>query len=373
VVGLEPYNVEFGAADIDQLRARLRATRWPEPETTDGWDQGVPLDWIRELCAYWAEDYDFHAAQQRLNQFPQFRTHIDGLKIHFLHVRSPHAGAFPLILTHGWPGSTVEFLGVVRALTEPADPTDAFDVVIPSLPGYGWSDRPASHGWGIPRIVDAWAELMSRLGYERFGAQGGDWGAMVTTGLGQRFPERLAGIHVNMAVVPMSSGSEGLTQEESAALAAFQVHLTTGRGYAEEQTTRPQTIGYGLTDSPAGQCAWIAEKFWAWTDCNGDPETALTKDQMLDNISTYWFSATAASSARLYWESRASIDMNPVAVPSGVSVFPREMLTVSRRWAQERFTDLRWFNRLAAGGHFAAFEQPAALVDEVRSFFRLVR
>ena len=369
-----PFTAHFTDDAIVDLRDRLRRTRWPETATVDDWSQGVPLDYLRELCAYWGAGYDFTAAQQRLNRFPQLRTVIDGLGIHFIHVRSPRPDALPLVLTHGWPGSIVEFLDVIDGLTNPPDTSDAFHVVVPSLPGYGFSDRPSSTGWGIVHTARAWGELMRRLGYERYGAQGGDWGAMVTTGLAQAFPHHVAGVHVNLPIVSLENAAmHDLTTDEQHALAMIADHQRWGRGYSEEQSTRPQTIGYGLTDSPAAQCAWILEKFWAWTDCDGHPERALSKEQMLDNISVYWFTATAASSARMYWESLRGVNLEPVTVPSGISVFPRKIFPMSRRWCESRYTDLRMFNRLARGGHFAALEQPAVFVDEVRSFFRLVR
>ena len=371
---MEPFRVEFAPDAISDLRDRLRRTRWPEAETVDDWSQGVPLEYLQDICAYWADGYDFAAAEARLNAFPQFRTTIDGLGIHFLHARSPHDDAMPLVLTHGWPGTFVEFLDVIEPLTHPEDPADAFHVVVPSLPGYAYSDRPDAPGWGLPHIAAAWDELMSTLGYDRYGAQGGDWGAMVTTDLARLFPEHVTGVHVNLLFVPLDESTlADLTDEEQHAIAQITDYRTSGIGYATQQSTRPQTVGYGLTDSPAGQCAWILEKFWAWTDCDGDPERVLTRDQMLDNISVYWFTATAASSARLYWESMLSANRDPVTVPAGVSSYPKEILPVSRRWAERRCTDLRYFNRLDAGGHFAAFEQPAVFVNEVREFFRLVR
>jgi epoxide hydrolase len=378
-----PFRVAFDEAAIADLRDRLRRTRWPEKETVDDWSQGVPVAYARELCEYWAEAYDFVAAEARLNAFPQFRTTLlggggDELSIHFLHVLSPEPDAFPLVLTHGWPGSTVEFLKVIGPLSNPVgyggDPRDAFDLVVPSLPGYGFSDKPSVRGWNAERIARAWDELMVRLGYDRYGAQGGDWGVLITTLLGEQAKDRVAGIHINGAVVALDQSSmDDLTPAEEAALARVAEHAEWGRGYSVLQSTRPQTLGYGLTDSPAGQCTWIAEKFCAWTDCDGHPEQALTKEEMLDNISVYWFTETAASSARMYWESLRNPSMGEVAVPSGISVFPHEIFRVSRRWAETRFTDLRWFNELNEGGHFAAFEQPELFVDEVRSFFRQVR
>ena len=331
----------------------------------------------RSSAAYWADGYDFGFAE-RINAFPQIRTEVDGLGIHALHVRSPEPDALPLVVTHGWPGSVVEFLEVLGPLTDPrahgGDPADAFHVVAPSLPGYGFSDKPRGAGWKVERIANAWDELMSRLGYERYGAQGGDWGAMVTTDLARQHPEHVVGIHLNMAtVLPDESTFEDLTPAEQRALEALAEHRASGTGYSTQQSTRPQTLGYGLTDSPAGQCTWIAEKFWAWTDCDGDPEQALTKDQMLDNISVYWFTATATSSARLYWESLRGTNLDEVSTPSGVSIFPGEIIRPSRRWVEKRFTELRWYEELERGGHFAAFEQPDTFVDQVRGFFGLVR
>ena len=373
----EPFEVRVGDDEIADLRARLARTRWPEAETVDDWSQGLPLAYARELCDHWADGYDFGLAD-RVNAFPQFRTTLDGLRIHFLHVRSPEPGALPLVLTHGWPGSVVEFLDVLGPLTDPAahggDPADAFHVVAPSLPGYGWSDKPARAGWNVSRIARTWDDLMVRLGYDRYGAQGGDWGASVTANMAVLRPERLAGIHVNMPPVGPDRDTLGeLTPEEQRALDDVSRHSDEGTGYSTQQSTRPQTLGYALTDSPAGQCAWIAEKFWAWTDNDGHPEDALRRDQILDNVSVYWFTATAASSARLYWESFRQRSSEPVTVPSGVSIFPREIYRPSRRWVERRFTDLRWYEALDRGGHFAAFEQPDLFVDQVRGFFRTVR
>jgi pimeloyl-ACP methyl ester carboxylesterase len=272
----------------------------------------------------------------------------------------------------------VEFLDVVGPLTDPrahgGDPADAFHLVAPSLPGYGWSDAPAEPGWDVPRIARAWDELMGALGYERYGAQGGDWGAAVTSRLGQDATGRVVGVHVNMPTVgPDRTTLDDLTPDEQRTLEDIAEHRSTGMGYSTQQSTRPQTLGYGLADSPAGQCAWIVEKLWAWTDNDGDPTSALTRRQILDDVSTYWFTGTATSSARLYWESFRDREREPVTVPSGISIFPREIFRPSRRWAERRYTDLRWYETLERGGHFAAWEQPAVFVDQVRGFFRLVR
>jgi pimeloyl-ACP methyl ester carboxylesterase len=376
---IEAFEIAIPDADLDDLRERLRRTRWPDRETVDDWSQGIPLAYVQDVCRHWADGYDWRATERRLNAVPQFRTELDGLGIHFLHVRSPHEGALPLVMTHGWPGSIIELTKVIGPLTDPpahgGDAADAFTVVAPSLPGYGFSDKPTRPGWGIERTARAWSALMARLGYERYGAQGGDWGAMVTAAIGQQDLDHLAGIHVNMAIVaPDPATMDDLTPQEQSALAGFSHYRDADSGYAKQQSTRPQTLGYGLADSPAGQAAWILEKFREWTDCDGHPEHVLTRDELLDNVMLYWLTGAGASSARLYWESfRSSAGLDPVPAPSGVSVFPKEIFRTSRRWAERRFTDLRWFNELPRGGHFAAFEQPELFVDEVRSFFRLVR
>jgi pimeloyl-ACP methyl ester carboxylesterase len=373
---ITPFKIDVAEDDLRDLRDRLQKTRWPDRETVDDWSQGVPLGFVQDLCRYWADGYDWRKSEARLNDFPQFRTEIDGLGIHFMHVRSPHDDALPVVITHGWPGSVVEFHKVIGPLTDPTahggKAEDAFHVVCPSLPGYGFSDKPSATGWGVERIADAWAALMARLGYDRYGAQGGDWGSMVTTQIGLRDVEHLAGIHVNMPIV-IPASADAPTETEKAALAALQEYQDVDSGYSKEQSTRPQTVGYGLVDSPAGQCAWILEKFWKWTDCDGDPLNVLTRDELLDNVMLYWVPGTGASSARLYWESFNTLNFDPITVPAGVSIFPKEIIRASKRWCEQRFQDLRWFNELDKGGHFAAFEQPASYVDEVRSFFRTVR
>jgi pimeloyl-ACP methyl ester carboxylesterase len=284
----------------------------------------------------------------------------------------------PLVLTHGWPGSVVEFQKVIGPLSDPTsyggDAADAFHIVCPSLPGYGFSEKPSSPGWKVERIARAWIELMARLGYDRYGAQGGDWGSFVTTSIGQQDPRHVAGIHVQLPLVALdASMMSDLTESEQASLASTAYYSRWGSGYSTQQASRPQTLGYGLVDSPAGLCAWIVEKFWDWTDCDGHPEHVLTRDELLDNVMFYWLPGTGASSARLYWESFHENNTEPVTVPSGCSIFPKEIFRPSRRWVETRFTDLRHFHELDRGGHFAAFEQPETFVDEVRSFFRLVR
>jgi epoxide hydrolase len=376
-----PFQIRVDDGELDDLRERLRRTRWPEPATAPGWAQGVPLDYARELCTYWADGYDWRATEARLNRLPQFRTEIDGLAIHFVHVRSPHREATPLILTHGWPGSFVEFEKVVQPLTDPSDPADAFHVVIPSLPGYGFSDKPAAAGWGVERIARAWTELMGRLGYDRFGAQGHDWGTSVSTEIGKQSGVRVIGIHLMPPLVAPDPATFGdLTPAERAALSDLEPAGDSGDGYSLEHSTRPQTIGYALVDSPAALCAWIIEKFQAWTDCDGDLESVLTRDELLNNLMLYWLPGSGASSARLYWESFTEVrarfhDTNTdiVTVPAGCSVFPKENPRPSRRWASKRFTDIRYWGEPARGGHFAAFEQPDIFVNEVRACFRSFR
>jgi pimeloyl-ACP methyl ester carboxylesterase len=375
---IEAFRIEATADQLDDLRRRLRATRWPDRETVDDWSQGIPLAYVQDVCTYWADKYDWRAREARLNRFPQFRTRIDGLGIHFLHLRSPHAGALPLVISHGWPGSVVEFHKVIEPLADPTahggEARDAFHVVCPSLPGFGFSDKPTRAGWKVERIARAWSELMSRLGYARYAAQGGDWGAMVTTAIGLQDGAHCAGIHLNMPIAtPDPATMNDLTDAEKAALASMQHYERWDSGYSKQQSTRPQTVGYGLADSPAGQAAWILEKFWAWTDCDGHPENVLTRDELLDNVMLYWLPGAAASSARLYWESFGTPSLDPVEVPTGCSIFPKEIFRTSRRWAEKRFRRLVHFRELPRGGHFAAFEQPETFVREVRETFRHVR
>src|SRR5688572_9834859 len=325
-----PFRIQTGDDALDDLRQRLRNTRWPEAECVDDWSQGIPLAYVQDVCAYWADKYDWRARETRLNRFAQFRTPIDGLGLHFVHVRSPHADALPLVITHGWPGSIVEFQKVIDPLVNPTahggEARDAFHVVCPSLPGYGFSDKPAKSGWTTQRIAKAWAQLMARLGYARYVAQGGDWGAMVTTWIGTLDPEHCAAIHLNMPIAPPDPATLGsLTEREQSALAGMQHYQEWDSGYSKQQSTRPQTVGYGLVDSPAGQAAWILEKFWAWTDCGGHPENVLTRDELLDNVMLYWLPAAGASSARLYWESFRTPNLAEVPVPTGCSIFPKEI------------------------------------------------
>jgi pimeloyl-ACP methyl ester carboxylesterase len=380
-----PFRIEIPQGELDDFRDRLERTRWPEPETVGDWSQGVPLAYLRDLCRYWADAYDWRATEARLNTLPQLRIEIDGLGIHVLHVRSAHADALPLVITHGWPGSIVEFLKVIGPLTDPTahggDASDAFHLVCPSLPGFGFSDKPNRPGWGIERIAAAWIELVARLGYRRYGAQGSDWGTSISALVGQRDPEHVVGIHLTPPLAPPDPATSGdITERERAALDSLERAADWESGYSREQATRPQTIGYGLVDSPAALAAWIVEKFWAWTDCDGNPENVLTRDELLDNLMLYWLPRTGASSARLYWESIRQVDAwisgaitDTITVPTGCSIFPKELQRPSRRWAERRFLDILYWNEPERGGHFAAFEQPELFVQEVRAFFRLVR
>ena len=375
---VQPFRIAIPEADLDDLRARLARTRLPERETPDDWSQGIPLSYVRELVAYWKNGYDWRICEARLNALPQFTTRIDGLGIHFLHVRSPHADAQPLVLTHGWPGSIIEFMKVIGPLTDPVahggDARDAFHLVCPTLPGFGFSDKPTQPGWNIERIANAWAQLMARLGYNRYFAQGGDWGALVTAAIGMQDTAHCAAIHMNMPIAPPDPANmDNLTPREQSALAGMKHYQDWDSGYSKQQSTRPQTLGYALADSPAGQMAWIIEKFWSWTDCDGHPENVLTRDELLDNVMMYWLTNSGASSGRIYWESFGKTNTNPISIPVGCSIFPKEIFRTSRRWAEKRFSNLIHFNDLDKGGHFAAMEQPASYLDEVRTTFRKVR
>lgn len=375
---IRPFRISVPDAEIDDLKRRLAATRWPDAPTVPDWSQGIPLDYVQKICDYWAHQYDWRKTEARLNALPQFQTELDEVDIYFLHIRSRHDDALPLVITHGWPGSVIEFLKVIPALTDPeahgGQASDAFHVVCPALPGYGFSGKPKQNGWSVEKIARAWSKLMLRLGYERYYAQGGDWGALVTTAIALQDAEHCHGIHLNMPVVrPDMSTMSTITPEEQDGLAGMQHYQEWDSGYSKQQSTRPQTLGYGLADSPAGQAAWIFEKFWAWTDSNGNPESVLTRDEMLDNVMLYWLPNAAASSARLYWESFNKITYDPIRIPVGCSIFPKEIFRVSRRWAEKRYSNLVYWNKLEKGGHFAAFEQPDLFVRELRACFEKMR
>ena len=374
---IEVFRIDIPQADLDDLRDRLARTRWPDQLPDVGWDYGIALDDVRELAEYWRTEYDWRVHERQLNSFPQFTTEIDGQRVHFLHVRSGVPGALPLIMTHGWPGSVVEFMEIIGPLTDPGahggDPGDGFDLVLPSIPGFGFSGPTRDRGWNVQRIARAWDELMGRLGYERYGAQGGDWGSSISRELGVLAPERVIGVHLNMLTPWVVDEPADLDEQDRLRIERLRVFRRTGSGYAAIQSTRPQSVGYGLVDSPAALCAWIVEKFQAWSDCDGDPGTVFSRDELLDNVMLYWLTGSGASAARLYWESYTRRSSDPVPVPAGVSVFPREIYRPSRRWAEPLFTDLRYWNELGRGGHFAALEQPSLFIEEVRAAFRSFR
>ena len=374
---VRPFHLDVPQTALDDLAHRLANTRWPERETVGDWSQGARLKDVQALIEHWRTTYDWRRCEKMLNGFGQFQTAIDGLELHFLHVRSPHANALPMLLTHGWPGSVIEFHKVIGPLVDPTahggDAADAFELVIPSLPGYGFSAKPSASGWNIQRVAKAWVTLMERLGYSRWVAQGGDWGSLVTTEIGALAPRSLGGIHVNMVTIPFPETLKDPTPAEQAALVDIKRYSDQDSAYAKQQGTRPQTLAYGLTDSPAGQASWIYEKFREWTDCGGQPETVFTRDEMLDNIMLYWLPATGGSSGRLYWEAFRSHARPNVDVPTGVSVFPHELFRPSRRWAETSLRNIIHWNELDRGGHFAAFEQPALFVEELRACFRKLR
>ncbi len=371
---ITPFKIDIDEQQLIDLQQRLEMTRWPEKETPNDWTQGIPLSYVQEVVEYWKTSYNWREREALLNRFDQFKTEINGLNIHFIHQRSKVADATPLIITHGWPGSIVEFQKVIEPLTDPeafgGKADDAFHVICPSIPGYAFSDKPAETGWNVSKVADTWAKLMAKLGYDKYFAQGGDWGSMITTALGMQDPEHCMGIHLNMPIVgPDPETMADLTDREKMALAAMQHYQDSDSGYSKQQSTRPQTLGYGLVDSPAGQAAWIIEKFHAWMDCDGHPENVVSKDELLDNVMMYWLPATGASSARLYWESFGGDNSAEVKIPTGASGFPKEIFPTSERWLAKRFTNLVYYNELNAGGHFAAFEVPEVFVKEIRACF----
>ncbi len=375
---IQPFTIETADQEIDDLKQRLSLTRWPDKETPEDWSQGIPLAYMKEIHEYWSNSYDWTARLAKINQWPGFKTELDGLEFHFLHIRSESEHARPLILTHGWPGSIVEFQKVIGPLTNPSahggDDADAFHLVVPTLPGFGYSGKPTSPGWNIQRIARAWDELMLKLGYDEYFAQGGDWGAIVTQEMGVQNLGHCKGIHVNMALAPPDPETmNDLTELEQSALAGMQFYQEHDSGYSKQQSTRPQTLGYGLADSPIGQAAWILEKFYQWMDCNGHPENIVSRDELLDNVMMYWLPDAGASSARIYWESFGGTGRDPIDIPVGCSIFPKEIFRTSERWAKKRFSNLIHFEVLETGGHFAAFEQPETFVDQVRRCFQHIR
>lgn len=375
---ITPFRVEVPQPLLDDLRQRLAMTRWPEQETGAGWSQGVPLKRMQEVARYWQHSYDWRQAEAKLNALPQFRTEIDGLGIHFLHLRSRHENALPIILTHGWPGSVFEFLKVIGPLVDPTahggKAEDAFHVVVPSLPGFGFSDKPRETGWNVVRIAKAWGALMARLGYRRWVAQGGDWGAGVTTALGHVKPQGLAAIHLNWQFVFPEQLPAQPSADEQRAIDGVGRFLSGEYGYFNQQSTQPQTVGEVLSSTPVGQAAWIYEKFQAWSDHRGDVERVLTRDELLDDISLYWLTNTSASSARIYWEnSPSSFSGGRLDLPVAVTVFPKEIYRAPRSWGEATYPQLIYWNEVDRGGHFAAFEQPALFAAELRAAFATLR
>jgi pimeloyl-ACP methyl ester carboxylesterase len=388
---IQPFRLEIPEEQMADLRRRIAATRWPSKELVPDRSQGVQLALLRELARYWETDYDWRKAEEKLNALPQFTTEIDGLEIHFIHVTSPHKNAMPLIMTHGWPGSVIELLEVVGPLTDPTahggDAEDAFELVLPSLPGYGFSGEPTEVGWDLGRTARAWAELMHRLGYARYVAQGGDLGAIVTDVMGRQAPEGLLGIHMNLLVTTLGAATPppGDSEEARAALAAIKTFTTRGFGYFLEQSTRPQTIGYALLDSPVALAAWLLdhdtdsyEKI-SHAFLDGEPSGHLTRDQIVDNITLYWLTGTGASAARAYWElgraqALAAGQAPPeVSLPVGFTTFPGEIFQAPRSWVEQSYPNLTYFNKVDRGGHFAAWEEPELFSSEVRAAFRSLR
>ena len=379
---IRPFTIRIADGVLADLKARLANARIPEPLQGDGWTHGTDIRYLRELIAYWQSGFDWRTQERRLNQFEQFTTTIDGLSVHFVHRRSKHPGALPLLITHGWPGSFVEFTKVIGPLTDPEShggaAADAFHVVMPSIPGFAFSEAPRDAGYDPARIAAMEARLMARLGYARYGVQGGDWGSIIGTQVALNDAPHVAGLHINMCFGAAPAGvdpNSGLTERERERLKQRQSFQTEETGYQQIQGTKPQTLGVALNDSPAGLAAWIVEKFRTWCDCNGNPETVFTKDELLTNITLYWVTQTAASSARIYYESRHAPPATPgrrIEVPTACADFPKEIIWSPRSWLEQRYNITRW-TEMPRGGHFAAFEQPLLLVDDVRAFFRTLR
>ncbi len=380
---ITPFRIAIPDAALSDLRERLARTRFPDEMPGSGWEYGTELGYLRELVAYWRDAYDWRAAEARLNALPQFRAEVGGLGIHFIHVRGRGPAPLPLVITHGWPGSVLEFERILGPLTDPAahggDPGDAFDVVCPSMPGYGFSDHPRTPGTDPEHIAALWAELMAGLGYARFGAQGGDWGAMVSTYLGARHAAHVIGVHLNMVIAfppDPANPAEGLSEDELVALMEAQRFLQEETGYQRIQGTKPQTLAYALNDSPAGLAAWIVEKFRTWSDCGGDVERRFRRDDLLTNIMLYWLPQAAGSSAQLYCQTARAGKFPPsgfrVEVPTACAIFPRELIRPPRRWVERLYNVRRW-TVMPAGGHFAAMEEPELLVEDIRGFFRELR
>lgn len=374
-----PFEVAVPDAVLEDLRERLARTRWPDAIPDTGWDYGADVDYVRELCEYWRDGYDWRVQERAFNRYPQFLCEVDGVDIHFYHVRGNGPAPFPLLLLHGWPGSVVEFLHLIGPLTDPAahggDPADSFDVVVPSLPGYGWSGKPRERGWGVKRVAAAFDTLMHKeLGYERYGLQGGDWGGIISARMAAAHADHVAAAHVNFALAapPPDAAS---TEEGRAALAAGEAFRARETAYSQLQSTKPMSLAVAQADSPAGLAAWITEKFRTWSDCDGDIESVYSKDLLLTNIMCYWAPNSIASAARLYYEGfpeMREVVGAKIEVPLGVAVFPKEIYRYPRSWV-ERHANVQHWTEFERGGHFAALEQPDALLEDVRAFYRMVR
>lgn len=380
---MKPYVIHIDQAVLDDLNVRLAHTRFPDQLNSAEWDYGTELDYLQALCTYWRDKYDWRKHEAKLNAFDHFKTEIEGRALHFIHQRSEEENALPLIVTHGWPGSIVEFMKIIGPLTDPAshggNAEDAFHVVCPSIPGYGFSEAPREPGFDIARVAEVNAALMAELGYDRYGAQGGDWGSVATAWLGLKDPDHVCGLHLNMVLGKAPDRKNkvaGLSDEELSRLEAARKFNREETGYSRIQGTKPQTLGYGLNDSPAGLAAWIVEKFRTWSDCGGDIESRFTKDELLTNIMLYWANANIASSVRLYYETAKAGRSGPpdsyVDTPTGCAIFPHELTRLPRSWAENSFNVTRW-TEMPRGGHFAAMEEPELLVEDIRVFFRDLR
>lgn len=380
---VNPFKISVPNADIEDLHHRLRMTRWPDQIPGSEWAYGVKTEYMRELCEYWARDYDWRHWETEINRFPQYTTEIDDHLIHFIHARSSHKNATPILISHGWPGSIVEFLKIIEPLTEPTQfggkAEDAFHVISPSLPGYGFSGATQREGIGALAIAEMFAELMARLGYSNYIAQGGDWGAAITSSIGVVDADNLLGIHLNMPFgFPADDADrENLSEVEQADLADMAHFEEQETGYQKIQGTKPQTLGIGLNDSPAGLCAWITEKFRTWMDCDGDIESVISRDELLTNISVYWFTQSICSSTRLYYEVIQNQGLNfleaPITVPAGIARFPKEVMRFPRKWCDNVYSNIVHWNAYDKGGHFAAVECPSVLVDDIRSFADILK
>ena len=366
---IQTFEIEIAQSELDDLQARLALTRFPQKELVDGWDQGIPLSYVKELTAYWQEEYDWRRCERALNKLPNYIAQIDGVKVHFIHVRSDNPEARPLLISHGWPGSILEFLEVIKPLSRD------FHLVIPSLPGFGFSGQPTQTGWGLSKIASAWHRLMTLLGYERWFAQGGDWGSAITEAIASQNLGGCAGIHVNMVAAPPSREErKGLTENEANMLSRLQWYQRKETGFSIQQSSRPQTLGYALADSPVGQMAWIVEKFHGWSDCKDShgqshPENVFSRDHLLDNVMIYWLNNAATSSAQLYWHSFGEIQADDIELPFGGTVAPWDIFPASRRWAERRRKNIVYWNELDRGGHFLAMERPNDFVKEVTDCF----